>query len=108
MKPHVRWLSWRTILTRFFELRTEIEVFLREKKSLLFIHFQDIIWLTKVVYLSDIFSLLNELNLSMQRPLTNILHVVIEILTTIKTKLRNKLDVEPTMRISLTNSIEEL
>jgi zinc finger BED domain-containing protein 5/7/8/9 len=27
-------------------------------------------------------------------------------LTTIKTKARNKLDVEPTMRISLTNSIE--
>ena len=72
MKPHVRWLSWRKILTRFFELRTEIEVFLREKNSLLSIHFQDIIWLTKVAYLSDIFSLLNELNLSMQRPLTNI------------------------------------
>lgn len=35
-------------------------------------HFQDIIWLAKVSYLSDIFSLLNELNLSIQEPLTNI------------------------------------
>jgi hypothetical protein len=69
MKPHVRWLSRRKISTRFFELRTEIEVFLWEKKNSLFsIHFQDTIWLTKVAYLSDIFPLLNELNLSMQRP----------------------------------------
>jgi hypothetical protein len=72
MKPHVHWLLRGKVLTRFFELRTEIEVFLREKNSLLSDHFQDVIWLTKVTYLSDIFSLLNELNLSMQRPLTNI------------------------------------
>jgi len=69
---HIRWLSWGKVLTRFIELRTEIEVFLREKNSPLSDHFQDTIWLAKVTYLSDIFSLLNELNLSMQGPLTNI------------------------------------
>ncbi|KAE9540093.1 hypothetical protein AGLY_005345 [Aphis glycines] len=68
----IRWLLREKVLTRFFELRTEIEVFLREKNSPLSDHFQDIIWLAKVAYLSDIFSLLNELNLSMQGPLTNI------------------------------------
>ncbi|KAL4132463.1 hypothetical protein QTP88_009607 [Uroleucon formosanum] len=69
---HIRWLSRGKVLTRFIELRTEIEVFLREKNSPLFNHFQDIIWLAKVTYISDIFSLLNELNLSMQGPSTNI------------------------------------
>ncbi|KAL4141935.1 hypothetical protein QTP88_004478 [Uroleucon formosanum] len=69
---HIRWLSRGKVLTRFIELRTEIEVFLREKNSPLSDHFQDKIWLAKVTYLSDIFSLLNELNLSMQGPLTNI------------------------------------
>lgn len=62
---HIRWLSRGKVLTRFIELRTEIEIFLREKNSPLSDHFQDIIWLAKVTYLSDIFSLLNELNLSM-------------------------------------------
>ncbi|KAL4083263.1 hypothetical protein QTP88_028593 [Uroleucon formosanum] len=181
---HIRWISRGKILTRFIELRTEIEVFLREKNSPLSDLFQDIIWLAKVTYLSDIFSLLNELNLSMQGPLTNIftcynkveaflkkldlwikriqentydIHLLelssdklleqsfntknlnqfwislsneypnlyeealkklvpfattylcesgFSTLTTIKTKSRNKLDVEPTMCISLTNSIE--
>jgi hypothetical protein len=31
MKPHVHWLSQEKVLTRFFELRTKIELFLREK-----------------------------------------------------------------------------
>jgi len=69
---HIRWSSRGKVLTRFFELRTEIEIFLREKNLQLSDHFQDIIWLAKVAYLSDIFSLLNELNLNMQGLLTNI------------------------------------
>jgi len=56
---HIRWLSWGKVLTRFFELRTEIEVFFRKKIHnwpTIFFNCQP--WLSKVAYLSDIFSLL--------------------------------------------------
>ncbi len=62
----VRWLSRGNILGRVIELKTEIEIFLREKKHALADCFKDVAWLAKLAYLGDIFMHLNELNSDMQ------------------------------------------
>ncbi|KAL4091589.1 hypothetical protein QTP88_026255 [Uroleucon formosanum] len=63
LHTHVRWLSRGKVLTRLFELKTEVEIFLRDKKSPLSDYFENNVWLAKLAYLTDIFSILNELNL---------------------------------------------
>ncbi|XP_027466165.1 protein FAM200A [Zalophus californianus] len=62
----VRWLSQGKILSRVYELRNEIYIFLIEKQSHLASVFEDDIWVTKLAYLSDVFGILNELNLKAQ------------------------------------------
>ncbi|XP_071053656.1 zinc finger MYM-type protein 6-like [Onthophagus taurus] len=71
----VRWLSRGRILTRLFELRTEVEIFLIDKKNPLKVHLSDIEWVAKLAYLSDIFSYINELNLSLQGTAINAFHL---------------------------------
>lgn len=66
LHSHIRWLSRGKVLKRFFELRMEIEIFLREQKSTLCEFFQNNLWLAKVAYLADIFSHMNDFNLSLQ------------------------------------------
>ena len=68
----IRWLSRGKLLTRVFELRESLPLqrFLSEKKSTLAAHFSDKVWVAKLAYLCDIFSLLNELNLSLQGKMT--------------------------------------
>ncbi|XP_070797156.1 SCAN domain-containing protein 3-like [Pituophis catenifer annectens] len=68
----IRWLSRGKSLSRVFELREPLQRFLSEKKSPLAAHFSDKVWLAKLVYLCDIFSLLNELNLSLQGKMTTV------------------------------------
>lgn len=68
----VRWLSRGKSLIRVFELREPLQRFLSEKKSPLAAHFSDKVWVAKLAYLCDIFSLLNELNLCLQGKRTNI------------------------------------
>ena len=68
----VRWLSRGLVLYRLFELRCEIQCFLSEKKSPLAHHYADVNFLAKLAYLADIFSQLNQLNLSIQEKNSNI------------------------------------
>jgi len=72
LHTHVRWLSRGKCLTRLFELKTEVEIFLKDKKSPLGDYFENNLWLANLAYLSDIFSILNDLNLSLQGSYTNI------------------------------------
>ena len=51
---------------RVFELRKELQVFLTSKTSAHEEFFSNCHWLVKLAYLSDIFQLINKLNLAMQ------------------------------------------
>uniref|UniRef100_A0A8C9PYM0 Zinc finger MYM-type containing 6 n=1 Tax=Spermophilus dauricus TaxID=99837 RepID=A0A8C9PYM0_SPEDA len=64
------WISRGRILTRLFELRHEIEIFLNQKHSDFATYFHDEEWVAKLAYLADIFSLINELNSSLQGTMT--------------------------------------
>ncbi|XP_058534641.1 zinc finger MYM-type protein 6 [Ochotona princeps] len=70
LPAEVRWIARGKILTRLFELRHEVEIFLNQKHSDLARHFRDEEWVAKLAYLADIFSLINELNLSLQGTMT--------------------------------------
>ncbi|XP_045046745.2 zinc finger MYM-type protein 6 isoform X2 [Desmodus rotundus] len=75
LPAEVRWISRGRILTRLFELRHEIEIFLNEKHSDLAHYFLDEEWVARLAYLSDIFSLINELNLSLQGTMTTLFNL---------------------------------
>uniref|UniRef100_A0A4W2GWJ7 Zinc finger MYM-type containing 6 n=1 Tax=Bos indicus x Bos taurus TaxID=30522 RepID=A0A4W2GWJ7_BOBOX len=75
LHAEVRWISRGRILTRLFELRHEIEIFLNQKHSDLAKYFFDEEWVAKVAYLSDIFSLINGLNLSLQGTMTTLFNL---------------------------------
>ena len=62
----VRWLSRGRVLTRVFELRKEIEMFLKQRGSSLVVHFESEDFILSLAYLSDIFTHLNDLNTSIQ------------------------------------------
>ena len=72
LHTEMRWLSRGKSLTRVFELREPLQRFLSEKKSPLAAHFSDKVWVAILAYLCDIFSLLNELNLSLQGKMTTV------------------------------------
>ena len=71
----VRWLSRGLVLNRLFELRNEVFSFLTEKKSHLAHYYADTMFTAKLAYLCDIFSLLNQLNTSLQGRNSNIFFV---------------------------------
>ncbi|XP_078802871.1 protein FAM200A-like [Oryzias latipes] len=71
----VRWLSRGLVLTRIFELRKEVFSFLTDKKSPLAHHYTNATFIAKLAYLFDIFSLLNQLNISLQGRNSNIFFV---------------------------------
>ena len=51
-------------------MRADPGIYFLKKQSPLAAHFSDTEWVTKLAYLCDIFNLLNEYNLSLQRKMT--------------------------------------
>uniref|UniRef100_A0A671LBP3 DUF4371 domain-containing protein n=1 Tax=Sinocyclocheilus anshuiensis TaxID=1608454 RepID=A0A671LBP3_9TELE len=66
LHTEVRWLLRSKVLNRLFELRNEVCCFLSDNVSPLATLFKDNNWIAKLAYLADIFTKLNELNLSLQ------------------------------------------
>ena len=62
----VRWLSKRGMLRRFYELRNEVALFLKNKGRLM-AEMEDESWLCDLAFLVDITTRMNELNTKLQR-----------------------------------------
>ena len=62
----VRWLSRGRVFTRVYELRKEIELFLRDKGNKMHENFSYNDFVTSLAYMSDVFTFLNELKTSLQ------------------------------------------
>ena len=62
----VRWLLGGKCLSRLFELKNEVEIFLRENKNNLHIQFYNEEFAVMLAYLADVFGHLNDMNLSLQ------------------------------------------
>uniref|UniRef100_A0A3P9HV02 Uncharacterized protein n=1 Tax=Oryzias latipes TaxID=8090 RepID=A0A3P9HV02_ORYLA len=77
----VRWLSRGKVLTRLFELRDEVMLFLHHSDEL-YDRMHDFQWLAKLAYLADIFSTLNTLNVALQGKTVTIFNVQDKIKTT--------------------------
>ncbi|MBN3276356.1 ZBED5 protein, partial [Polyodon spathula] len=71
----VRWLSRGKTLQRLFELRDEVSAFLSEHSHPLVAVFEDTNWVARLAYLADVFSKLNNLNLTLQGKGTHILNM---------------------------------
>lgn len=65
-QSEVRWLSRGKVLQRLLELRTETELFVKEKSHPLAHKFSESKLLMQVAYLADMFAEINSLNISMQ------------------------------------------
>jgi hypothetical protein len=62
----VRWLSRGRVLNRVFELRAEIAQFLMQKNMVLYEKMDEPDFVFMLAYLADVFTMLNELNISLQ------------------------------------------
>ena len=76
LHAEVRWLSRGKIQTRLFVQREEVKLFFQQQNNQKFQKLSsDDEWIAKVAYLADVFSLLNELNISFQKHLKGVFTV---------------------------------
>ena len=69
----VRWLSKGKVLKRLVQLKTQVLSFMETQKKDFGFSFNDEMWWLKVLFLSDLFEKLNNLNSSLQGPSENII-----------------------------------
>ena len=62
----VRWLSRDKCFYRLYELKNEVEIFLRENKNNLHDQFHNEEFVVMLAYLADVFGHLNDMNLFLQ------------------------------------------
>ena len=82
----VKCLSRGRVLSRLFELRDEIQQFVRKARYELAGYFYELEYVQALIYVADVFTALNELNRSLQGRVISIL-VACEKLTAFKEKL---------------------
>ena len=73
LHSEVRSVSKGKVLTRLYELRDEVYLFLMDRKNELAAELTDPDWIVKLLYSSCIFDKLNGLNLSLQGESMNVL-----------------------------------
>lgn len=83
----IRWLSRGKILARVLSLKTEIEIFLTDKRHECADRFSDNKWMAKLAYLGDIFHHLNQLNTEMQGQNRTVVDIY-EKITVFKNKIK--------------------
>ena len=62
----VCWLSRAECIYRLYKLQNEVKIFLRENKNNIHVHFHNKEFVVMLAYLADVFSHLNDMNVSLQ------------------------------------------